>query len=611
METYNYTYNITWTETVPGTYRYYGYTSVDDPYFSKGDGYLYLYILKPNYAIDAQITTNTGEEYACDLLECNSKPFFDSNINFTIQDFSEVKNPKVYDYDNLNDFLNGLQSLYGIVASATQTENYIEFKDYNFKSHYVGNTYDIGGTNVDIDTNIYAHFSTVNTSDIKLYYFYNNLFVHDLVPYIQSSDEILPENAYTVINENKTVDNGTINIHYENTSDTPIPIIISYGTINPNINKLYVNKTIYQLLAINYDTNSFTIPLGYSFNTTPNIIGGGTITSYSNTLPPGLVFDSITGSINGVPTELGTYQFSVTVSAEGNTKETTLTFVITSNVFSYDDPVKVSEDMTISPTGIPQAYNNGTLSYETVMSPGITFDSSTCVISIVKSEISEENNVIITVTESLANTTLSYSEDILIYLKKYIQYESNKIILPSTNFTSILLQPIVDETSYTVTATGLPNGLTISNNGNIYNNDTTIPIGEYEVNIHYVDSQVTLDYTLLLEIVNFESLIDYNVDNMYMVNSDIEITPVLNLDSYTLNFTTDNTDFDLNSNTGSITGNIQNRGIYNLTVNCVAQSEYNVLNLYDSIKIYVGTLYKLYSLMNKFKYNLFKLSKKN
>lgn len=222
-----------------------------------------------------------------------------------------------------------------------------------------------------------------------------------------------------------------------------------------------------------------------------------------------------------------------------------------------------------------------------------------------KSEISEENNIIITVTESLANTTLSYSENILIYLKKYIQYESNKIILPSTNFTSILLQPIVDETSYTVTATGLPTGLTISNNGNIYNNDTTISIGEYEINIHYVDSQVTLDYTLLLEIVNFKSLIDYNVDYIYMVNSDIEITPVLNLDNYFLNFTTDNTDFDLNSNTGSITG-IQNRGVYNLTVNCVAQSEYNVLNLYDNIKIYVGTFYKLYSLMNKFKYIIFK-----
>lgn len=606
METYNCTYNITWTET-PQTYIYYAFTSVDDPYFYKGDKYLYLYILKPNYAIDAQITTNTGEEYACDLLECNSKPF-EGNITFIITKGSGI-GTETYHYNNLNDLLNGLQSRYGIIASGTQTENYIEFKDYNFKCSYTEKYYGIGDTDIYINYNNIVNIYNRNGSDIELRYCYNNLYIHDLV--VGNALDGLPANSYTVINENKTVDNGVVNIHYENTSDRPIPIIIRYGTVNPNINKLYVNKTIYQLLAINYDTNSFTIPIGYSFNTTPNIIGGGTITSYSNTLPPGLTFDSITGSISGVPTELGTYQFSVTVSAEGNTNETTLTFVITSNVFSYVDPVKVSEDMTLSPTGIPQAYNNGTLSFETVLSPGITFDSSTCVISIVKSEISEENNIIITVTESLANTTLSYSEDILIYLKKYIQYESNKIILPSTKFYSILLQPIVDETSYTVTATGLPTGLTISNNGNIYNNDTTIPIGEYEVNIHYVDSQVTLDYTLLLEIVNFESLIDYNVDNIYMVNSDIEITPVLNLDNYTLNFTTDNTDFDLNSNTGSITGNIQNKGVYNLTVNCEAQSEYNVLNLYDNLKIYVGTLYKLYSLMNKFKYNLFKSSKKN
>lgn len=603
METYNYTYDITWVKT-PQTYINYAFTSVDDPYFNEGDTYLYLYILKPNYAIDAQITTNTGEEYSCNLLKCNSKPIDSNNITFSINEYSGIDSNRYY-YNNLNDFLDGLQSHYAIIASGTLTENYIEFKDYNFKGFYVDNYRGIGNTNIRINNFTYAHFNNRNGSDTELTYCYNNLYVHDLVSSSSSVIGYLPSNAYVIINENKTVNNGTVNIHYENTSDTPIPIIIGYGTVNSNINKLYVNKTIYQLLAINYDTNSFTIPIGYSFNTTPHIEGGGTITSFSNTLPPGLVFDSITGSISGVPTELGTYQFSVTVSAEGNTNETVLTFVITSNVFSYTDPVKVSEDMTISPTGIPQAYNNGTLSFETVLSPGITFDSSTCVISIVKSEISEESNIIITVTESLANTTLSYSEDILIYLKKYIQYESNNIILPSTNFTSILLQPIIDETSYTVTATGLPTGLTISNNGNIYNNDTTIPIGEYEVNIHYVDSQVTLDYTLLLEIVNFKSLIDYNIDYIYMVNSDIEITPVLNLDNYSLNFTTDNTDFDLNSETGSITG-IQNRGVYNLTVNCVAQSEYNVLNLYDNIKICVGTFYKIYSLINKFKYKLFK-----
>ncbi|MBR2022874.1 MAG: putative Ig domain-containing protein [Mycoplasmataceae bacterium] len=600
METYNYTYNITWFENRPGSYLNYAYNSVDDPYLSIGDKYLYLYILKPNYAIDAQITTNTGEEYDCNLLKCNSKPF-EGNITFQIEEAGKY----YYIYNSINDFLDGLQSNYNITASGTQTENYIEFKDYNFKCEYTDNTYAIGNSRIIIDPNIYIDFNNWNSSDIELQYNYNNLFVHDLVEYIQTANKELPTNAYTVINENKTVNNGTVNIHYENTSDTPIPIVIRYGTVNSNINKLYVNKTIYQLLAINYDTNSFTIPIGYSFNTTPNITGGGTITSFSNTLPPGLIFDNITGNISGVPSSVGTYQFSVTVSADGKTNETILTFVITSNVFNYADSVKVSEDMTLSPTGLPQAYNNGTLSFETVLSPGITFNSNTCVISIVKSEISDENNIIITVTESLANTTLSYSENILIYLKKYIQYESNKIILPSTNFTSILLQPIVDETSYTVTATGLPTGLTISNNGNIYNNDTTISIGEYEVNIHYVDSQVTLDYTLLLEIVNFKSLIDYNVDYIYMVNSDIEITPVLNLDNYFLNFTTDNTDFDLNSNTGSITG-IQNRGVYNLTVNCVAQSEYNVLNLYDNIIIYVGTLYKLYSLMNKFKYIIFK-----
>lgn len=347
METYNYTYNITWFENRPGSYLNYAYNSVDDPYLSIGDKYLYLYILKPNYAIDAQITTNTGEEYTCDLLKCNSKPF-EGNITFQIEEEEKY----YYIYENLNDFLDGLQSNFNITASGTQTENYIEFKDYNFKCRYTDNTYAIGNSRIIIDPNIYIDFNNWNSSDIELQYNYNNLFVHDLVEYIQTANNELPTNAYTVINENKTVNNGTVNIHYENTSDTPIPIVIRYGTVNSNINKLYVNKTIYQLLAINYDINSFTIPIGYSFNTTPNITGGGTITSFSNTLPPGLIFDNITGNISGVPSSVGTYQFSVTVSADGKTNETILTFVITSNVFNYADPVKVSEDMTLSPTGL-------------------------------------------------------------------------------------------------------------------------------------------------------------------------------------------------------------------------------------------------------------------
>lgn len=588
---YDCEYDISMNKNPQGTILYYTYTSTDDPYLTEGEKQLYLYVLKPNYKIDVSITTNTGEEYPCNLIFLNTTDY-DYTQNIVLLDSS---NNVGSDYTNITDLLTELNSLTNLNISANETPQYIEFTGGNLKVKYM---YHVGALDISINNYRLLFQGEYNK------YMYNNILT---VNTTQSFQPNLSPDSYRVDNSYKTIDNGTVNIHYENTTDRAIPIALLYTNPNENINKIYVSRTITPLLQINYDTNSFTVPVGYSFNTTPAIMGSGDLTiTYTGNLPNGLTLNSNTGVISGIPTTIGNYSITVTISNNSFTSQSTITFTIVNNTFVYENNIKVSEDMTISPQQIPTAYNNGTITYTTQLVTGITFNSNTCVININKEEISDENNIIITVNEIFENTTLSYSQNIFIYLKKFFQYSREKFILPSTNFTSILIQPIVEETSYSVTGSGLPNGLTLSNNGNIYNSGSELTIGEYEVNIHFTSGNNVVDYILLLEIVDYKSLLNYEINKIYNINTDIAITPILNLEGYTLNFSSDNilNYFTLNNQTGVITGNINRINRFNITVNCSAQDQYNTINLYDNLIINVGTFYRLYSLINKFKYKI-------
>ena len=181
-----------------------------------------------------------------------------------------------------------------------------------------------------------------------------------------------------------------------------------------------------------YEANEFNIPIGRSFTTTPiNNLQGQTTYSTSN-LPSGLTLNTSTGVISGIPTSISTRQITITANNNGSIYTFNLTFNIVAEQYVYNSPVNditPNSQFTITPVNPPTSLFGGELTFNNVLVNGMTFNSSTGVITGNSSNLKKPVIITINMTESLANTSMTYSQQIFVKSPKYyINLQYNMMI---------------------------------------------------------------------------------------------------------------------------------------------------------------------------------------
>lgn len=181
-----------------------------------------------------------------------------------------------------------------------------------------------------------------------------------------------------------------------------------------------------------YEANEFNIPIGRLFTTTPvNELQGQTSYSISGNLPSGLTLNTSTGVISGTPTTISTRQITITANNDG-IYTFDLIIKTVAEQYVYNSPVNnitPNSQFTITPVNPPTSLFGGELTFNNVLVNGMTFNGSTGVITGNSSNLNKPVIITINMTESLANTTMTYSQQIFVKSPKYyINLQYNMMI---------------------------------------------------------------------------------------------------------------------------------------------------------------------------------------
>lgn len=211
-----------------------------------------------------------------------------------------------------------------------------------------------------------------------------------------------------------------------------IPNVITYQQLSTssvtNYADLYSN--IIDVITLQYDSNTFNIPVNRTFTTTPTTQGSATF-SISGTLPTGLSFNTSTGVISGKSTVVNqTYTVTVTANISSNTYTFDITFNIVAEEYTYP-PIytsQVNSQFEITPNNPPVALMNGTLTFNNVLQSYMIFNTTTGVITGNSNNIIRSVSITINMTEIYLNTIMTYSQNILVKSPKLNVYIISNII---------------------------------------------------------------------------------------------------------------------------------------------------------------------------------------
>lgn len=159
-----------------------------------------------------------------------------------------------------------------------------------------------------------------------------------------------------------------------------------------------------------------------------------------------------------------------------------------------------------------------------------------------------------------------------------------EVILPS-NVSSVTINPVImDGYSFTISSSNIPSYLAIDSAGIITGQNIT-QSGACVINVNAVENDKTYQTNVYIKFVNNDNIVKYNTsyDNIY--NNDISITcnKTLSDGIFTGNLPEG---LFINSDTGEIYGNL-NKGIYNISVNYIYQSENNTYNYSMNINLLI------------------------
>ncbi|MET2734093.1 putative Ig domain-containing protein [Staphylococcus epidermidis] len=257
---------------------------------------------------------------------------------------------------------------------------------------------------------------------------------------------------------------------------------------------------------------------------------GQAITNKVEGLPDGVTFDEATNTISGTPSEVGSYDITVTTTDESGNSETT-TFTI--NVEDTTKPtVESVSDQTqevnteITPINIEATDNGGQAVTNKVdgLPNGVTFDEATNTISGTPSEVGSYTVTVTTTDESGNSETITFTIDVKDTTKPTVESVADQTQEVNTEIEPIKIEAR-DNSGQAVTnkVEGLPDGVTFDEATNTISG-TPSEVGSYDVTVTTTDesgNSETTTFTIEVKDTT-KPTVESVADQTQEVNTEIE-----------------------------------------------------------------------------------------
>ncbi|MCG1169434.1 putative Ig domain-containing protein, partial [Staphylococcus epidermidis] len=257
---------------------------------------------------------------------------------------------------------------------------------------------------------------------------------------------------------------------------------------------------------------------------------GQAVTNKVEGLPDGVTFDEATNTISGTPSEVGSYDITVTTTDEsGNATETTFTIDVEDTTKpTVEDIADQTQEVNteINPIKIEARDNSGQAVMNKVegLPNGVTFDETTNTISGTPSEVGSYTVTVTTTDESGNSETTTFTIDVKDTTKPTVESVADQTQEVNTEITPINIEA-TDNGGQAVTnkVDGLPDGVTFDETTNTISG-TPNEVGSYTVTVTTTDesgNSETTTFTIDVEDTTKPTVEDI-ADQTQEVNTEIE-----------------------------------------------------------------------------------------
>ena len=229
---------------------------------------------------------------------------------------------------------------------------------------------------------------------------------------------------------------------------------------------------------------------------------GQTVTNKVDGLPDGITFDEATNTISGTPSEVGSYDITVTTTDEsGNATETTFTINVEDTTKpTVEDIADQTQEVNteIEPIKIEATDNGGQAVTNKVdgLPDGVTFDEATNTISGTPSEVGSYDIIVTTTDENGNSETTTFTIDVEDTTKPTVESVVDQTQEVNTEITPIKIEA-TDNSGQAVAnkVDGLPNGVTFDETTNTISG-TPSEVGSYDIIVTTTDESGNVTETI-------------------------------------------------------------------------------------------------------------------